>query len=214
MVFNKINEHLSEAIDVEDELGQDEDFNLIELMKIRGRNYIKENYNDIVPNDVQLMAVILHPKMKKSRRMNALERNDTYERIACFIREQQQNTTHQETIPSSNTLENSFDVFIDDDEEEDDVRSELNYPPELLRYLSDKVLENFDSINLREWWFKNRNRFPSLYKLFLKISCIPASSAPSERAFSTTGAIITDRRSSLLPKSVSEIMICRNLYRS
>ncbi|KYN09384.1 hypothetical protein ALC57_18489, partial [Trachymyrmex cornetzi] len=41
-----------------------------------------------------------------------------------------------------------------------------------------------------------------LSELCKKYLCIPASSTESERTFSTTGQIISDRRSRLKPKNV------------
>lgn len=35
--------------------------------------------------------------------------------------------------------------------------------------------------------------YPYLFKLFFKVSCVPATTASSERNFSTSGNIITDK---------------------
>ena len=45
----------------------------------------------------------------------------------------------------------------------------------------------------------NCNRFPKLARAAKRCLCIPATSMPSERIFSTAGYIVNKRRSSLLP---------------
>lgn len=211
-----MNDHLRAASDVEDEFEfeNDEDFQLIESMKNLGRKYIATNLTDIQPNEEQRIAVVLHPRMKRLRRMPEKERDDIYAVVDSLIykptKDAIQPTQTDNNNNKSHQSETSLDGFMDMEDEEDGAHS--NYSTELHQYLTEKLL-NEDDFNLREWWFNNRKRYPSLFKLFLRISCIPASRAPSERTFSTAGAIITDRRSSLLPKSVSDIMLCRNLYR-
>lgn len=202
--FVQITEHIAIAYDIEMEA--DEDFKLIEAIKCLGRQYIAKIHQDISPTDEQRIAVVLHPKMKRLRRMTNEDRVDAYGKVDRIIRSQ---TLEVSATSRSKTVcrPASLDDFIDSD---DDVETNSPYSQEFNRYLSQKVLEEVS--DLRAWWFENRKQFPHLFKLFLNISCIPASSAPAERTFSTAGAIITDRRSALLPKSVSNIMLVRNLY--
>ena len=47
------------------------------------------------------------------------------------------------------------------------------------------------------WWRQNNERYPSLAILAKKYLCIPATSVPSERVFSTAGDIVTAERSQL-----------------
>lgn len=201
--FVQITEHIAIAYDIEMEA--DEDFKLIEAIKCLGRQYIAKIHQDIYPTDEQRIAVVLHPKMKRLCRMTNEDREDAYGKVDRIIRSQ---TLEASATSRSKTVcrPASLDELIDSD---DDV--EINSPcsQEFNRYLSQKVQEVSD---LRAWWFENRKQFPHLFKLFLNISCIPASSAPAQRTFSTAGAIITDRRSALLLKSVSSIMLVRHLY--
>lgn len=211
-----MNDHLSVAIDIVDELENDDEFKLIEDMKNLGRKYIDLNTTDINPNDEQRMAVVLHPRMKGLRRVNVTEREQIYSVVDSFVKNKRppgEANEFQKTDNNGTNQENrtSLDGFMDIEDDEDGSQSP--YSTELHQYLSEKVM-NDGVLNLREWWFSNRRRYPSLFQLFLRLSCVPASSAPSERTFSTSGAIITDRRSSLLPKSVGDIMLCRNLYRN
>lgn len=205
------------SIDVEEELEGDIDFQLLEAMKAFGREYIRKNLSHFTPNDEQRMAVVLNPKMKQLRRMSPFDREHTYELIDCFVRTQNTGQTNTDTDTkgvNETSKRNDALVSLAGFEDIDEMKGDSIYSDEFAKYLIEKVQIMKSSLDLRCWWYENRDRFPSLFKLFMKISTIPASSAPSERTFSTAGQIITDRRSALLPNSVSNIMICRNIYRS
>lgn len=201
--FVKLNQHL--RMTISDEFEDDPDFQLIEEMKTIGRNYITRIINDITPRTEERMAMVLHPRMKRLQKMAPYERDQIYKKIDEIVND---GVSEAEPIKQTNEIATTFlDEFIDSDESMVDT----TYSNEFQKYLNHQVAaENFD---LRKWWFQNKSQYPNLFKMFLKLSCIPASSAPSERTFSTAGLIITDRRSQLLPKSVENLIICRNLYR-
>ena len=56
---------------------------------------------------------------------------------------------------------------------------------------------------------ENAERFPIIAKVAKRFLCIPATSVPAERVFSTTGLIINEKRSSLLPEN-SDMLIFLN----
>ena len=59
------------------------------------------------------------------------------------------------------------------------------------------------------WWKTNEERFPTVAKLARQFLCIPATSVPSERIFSTAGHVINCQRSSLTPEN-ADILIFLN----
>lgn len=204
-----MNDHLQISSEIEDEVENNQDFELIEAMKCLGRNYINKIKDDISPTFEQRVATVLNPRMKRLRRMNNSERDEIYEKIDTLIKnEVSAPTVTQSKLPQRNKKRTSLDDFMDSDDETTDSLFEIEFSKYLKYQVSD------DTTDLRKWWFNHRNVFPALFKIFMRISSIPASSSPSERTFSTTGAIITDRRSALLPKSVENIMLVRNLYRT
>lgn len=69
---------------------------------------------------------------------------------------------------------------------------------------------DLDTFNLMRWWFEHRNTFPHLFRMYLRNSSKTGTSAPSERAFSTTGRILDSRRTSLLPETINMLMLVRN----
>jgi len=83
---------------------------------------------------------------------------------------------------------------------------------ELLRYLREDPLPIQDTDdsgshqknhNPIVWWKENGGRFATLAKLARKYLCIPATSVPSERLFSTAGCVVTARRACLDPDNVN-----------
>lgn len=72
------------------------------------------------------------------------------------------------------------------------------------KYLDEEEI-GFDEDPL-EWWKNNESRFPKIAVLARRYLSIPASSAPSERVFSTAGHIVNVKRTSLLPENVDMLV--------
>lgn len=75
---------------------------------------------------------------------------------------------------------------------------------EVEAYLHEKVCAR--KTNVLEWWKLNEARFPNIAKLAKAVICIPATSTPSERLFSTAGHIVSKRRTCLNPENVDVIL--------
>lgn len=81
---------------------------------------------------------------------------------------------------------------------------------EFLLYLKDANQVAVEC-NPLEWWRANANRYPILAELARKWLCCVATSVPSERAFSTSGLVVTAKRCSLAPSSVrNNVFIAEN----
>ncbi len=59
------------------------------------------------------------------------------------------------------------------------------------------------------WWKNKCNMFPLLSRMAKAHLCIPATSVPSERVFSTAGDIITQSRACLKPKHVDMLLFLK-----
>lgn len=214
-VYRKMMDYL--RVSTDDDVWSDTNSKMIEDMKSRGRDYIRQRRDDFEPTLEQKMAVALHPKFKKLSKVDDSSRKSTLNLINTLI-------AQGEPLPPSAQKEkrksqNLFDDFVDSDDDEPAELQQSQYCKELNDYLrmsssGDEFYNEDDTVALSKWWFKCQSIFPNMFKLFVKYSMIPASSAPSERCFSVTGQIISSRRSCLLPKNVSNIMACRNLYRN
>ena len=63
-----------------------------------------------------------------------------------------------------------------------------------------------DFNNPLDWWRLHQHRFDLLALLARRILCIPATSAPSERVFSTAGHTITKLRASLSSSNAAALI--------
>ncbi|RPA71920.1 HAT dimerization, partial [Ascobolus immersus RN42] len=83
---------------------------------------------------------------------------------------------------------------------------------ELTRYLSAPRLKG--NVNSLDWWFNNRLKYPSLYKMALDAHAIPPMSAVIERVFSSAGCTVTNRRNRLQPNVIEAIECLKDWSRS
>jgi hypothetical protein len=56
------------------------------------------------------------------------------------------------------------------------------------------------------WWNVHRNRFKLISEVAIRMLCIPATSAPSERVFSVAGLTIAKERARLAPHTANELI--------
>lgn len=59
------------------------------------------------------------------------------------------------------------------------------------------------------WWKNNEWQFPLVSSLARQRLCIPATSVPSERVFSTAGDIVTAQRAALSPEAVDMLIFLK-----
>jgi hypothetical protein len=57
-----------------------------------------------------------------------------------------------------------------------------------------------------EWWKTRATKYPATGELAKKYLAIPATSASSQRCFSTAGNIVTSKRNCLLPEHVNTLV--------
>lgn len=94
----------------------------------------------------------------------------------------------------------ALDILFPDNE--NGGRSQQN---ELDRYLKENTI-NKNACPLA-WWMENSLRYPKISKLSKKYLCIPFTSTPSERAFSTAGNIITTAKRNCLSGETAKWLI-------
>jgi len=74
---------------------------------------------------------------------------------------------------------------------------------ELSDYVNLKVSKDTD---MMQFWSDNKSLFPKLFSVVRRVLCIPASSAASERVFSTAGRLLDKRRSTLSSNNVNDLL--------
>lgn len=88
-----------------------------------------------------------------------------------------------------------------EDEVEEDDKDEVQ------RYINSQFnFTTWDEDNLLSFWELHKSSFPLLAKVARMILCIPASSAASERVFSSAGRVLEARRNRLNPGTVDAIL--------
>ena len=79
---------------------------------------------------------------------------------------------------------------------------------ELTRYQEEAPIPETE--NPLMWWKLNKHRFPVLSSFAQTILCVPATSVPCERLFSSSGYIVNKMRSCLLPENVNALVCLRD----
>ena len=107
-----------------------------------------------------------------------------------------------------NLMELLEDVVNPTRQDEDTTSFGEKAKSELARYIGEPVTDK----NPLLWWKENTSRYPALIHLVRKYLCIPATSVPSERAFSIAGHIVNEKRACLLPETVNMmVFLAENL---
>ena len=113
-----------------------------------------------------------------------------------------------EDVPTLNlpTLDSLWDEF---DTEVTEVRKQQSQPvvqqnAELSVYKKELVIKR-DQDPLA-WWTAHGLAMPELKRLAQRYLCVPATSTPSERCFSTAGELVSQRRSNLSDQNIKMIL--------
>lgn len=173
---------------------KDDDEHLITLMKVKALCYIEKRF---VLHKLHRISTFLNPNFKclrfASSSMYEKTLADTREMLANIPDAPVTEANRRESLSSASTIESEISSYCNNPTEEDEIDSYIR-------------LNHFTNLSLDPgvWWHDHRADFPKLSKLAIAIHAIPSSSTPSERAFSTSGAIITDRRVNLDPNSLED----------
>ena len=121
-------------------------------------------------------------------------------------------------IPSKNGQSIENDIYMDSDSDSEDEH--------LLITLHQKIVSEVTIYDVQpaipkdqqkfydplKWWKHHESMFPLLTKTFKILFCIPATSVPSERAFSMANNIVTQKITRLTPTNVEIIGFLKHNY--
>lgn len=120
-----------------------------------------------------------------------------------------------ETSRSMNTVMDTRKALLAEFAEPSEERQNLQQ----VRTLREEVNDYMDAaksctwnIEVLKWWGVNEGKFPILSKLARLVLAIPATSAVSESSFSTSGCVITPRRSKISPFNASQILFVHDNF--
>ncbi|XP_061608235.1 E3 SUMO-protein ligase ZBED1-like [Phyllopteryx taeniolatus] len=178
-----------------------------------------EHYSDPVTRDLLEIASLLDPRFRnkyidEEKVDRVLSR--AVEEIVSLIK------TQQDTLPGAagakaeaepdsppkakrkKTLASFFKSQSGTMSEEESIRKELTV------YLQTTEVDS--DVDPLDWWRCHQTNFPRIAKLARQYLCIAATSAPSERAFSTDDNILPCHRTALKPDAVDRLVfLAQNL---
>jgi len=174
-----------------------ENSNEEDCMGIFKSKFKEELKNKLHISSFHYIATFLHPMFKH---LNFLPKADKKATIAdvrkVLVTLGFKNDEDIECeAPAHKVRRNSILQMFSESKEQDEVQQYM-----------DKPVRNCSTEGLLEWWKKEEEDFPSLFKLSNFILCIPASEATSERVFSETGRTLANRRQNLDPNSLENLV--------
>lgn len=182
---------------------QDDDTQLTKDIKVRILDYLNEKYADQSTQELLDMASLLDPRFKTTyieAEMESLaaEQGKSAEGVPPVeAAEEIPAKKKKKSLGSFFKIKSRTCQAVPQSARES-IEMELN------SYL--QTVEVDGETNPLEWWRQHEANFPRVASLAKKYLCIPATSSPSERAFSTSGNIITCRRSALKPETVDQLV--------
>uniref|UniRef100_A0A9J7X243 HAT C-terminal dimerisation domain-containing protein n=1 Tax=Cyprinus carpio carpio TaxID=630221 RepID=A0A9J7X243_CYPCA len=197
---------------------QEDDAEFTKSIKSNILKYLQEKYSDPQTQDLLDMATTLDPRFKMnyiSEEKKATVKARLTDEMTGITLAMVRSFPHFNTIPNASpappmkkgrkTLGSFFKAAQGNDDKSSSLEQAVS--TELEAYLLTCNIDSEDDPLI--WWRQNSNVYPRLSVLVKKYLCIPATSSPSERLFSTGGNIVTCHRASLKPEHVDRLVFLR-----
>ena len=164
-----------------------------------------------------MVASVLDPRFKHLKFIEADERAQVYDEVKRKVEALQVaevEADDQEDKPAapdpSKKAKQGLDFLLDSlDQSTDDEGGEDQF--EEYRASKCKISNKTNPV---KWWLGNGSNFPSVARLAGRYLCIPATSVPSERVFSSAGNIVNSKRSSLKPENVNMLVFLAKITKN
>ncbi|XP_066533969.1 E3 SUMO-protein ligase ZBED1 [Hoplias malabaricus] len=196
-----------------------EDTDLTKSVKSRIIGYLQEKYNDPATQELLDVASFLDPRFKTSYisqenipAIKARMKTEMEEEARKVDRWRRDRVTEpQSSVASSEKPKRSLGSYFKGTATSPDLSVQLDaMETEMNSYLMTPTIDGEE--DPLAWWKLNQVNFPRLSRLVRKYLCVPATSSPSERLFSTGGNIVNCQRSCLKPHKVDMLVfLARNL---
>lgn len=203
----------------------EDDTELTKAIKTTITTYLNEKYDDAATDDLLNMASLVDPRFK-TRYIQDDKVEAVKSRAVAQILGDCQSTPQSTLTPRlgggeadatasappakmqrktlGSFFKKSYSVSTSSLTDEQDVEAELN------SYLL--APEADSETNTLAWWKTHFTSYPRVNFLAKRYLCIPATSSPSERAFSTSGNIVSCHRAALKPDVVDRLVfLAKNL---
>lgn len=196
---------------------REEDTDLTKNIKKKMQDYLNEKYEDDDTQKLLDISSFLDPQFKMDF-ISADKKTQVKARVASQMMECQEKSSCSTDVepnvtsaPQAKKAKKSLGSFFKQRETgdssltlKDALEAELN-----TYLLTPPIDKEEDPL---AWWKVHKLSFPRLARLARKYLCIPATSSPSERLFSTSGNIVTCQRTCLKPAKVDRLVfLAKNL---
>lgn len=200
----------------------DDETQLTKDLKMTVMSYLDEKYADPITEELLDVATLLDPRFKthyiKPENIDDIKMRAVSEMLedpATSVRTEEAEPEQPEAgdgaVPTPlKKQKKSLGSFFKKSTPGTGLNDRERVERELENYL---MAADADSeMDPLQWWKINETNFPRLGGLAKRYLCIPATSTPSERVFSTGGNIVTCHRAALKPETVDRLVfLARNL---
>jgi hypothetical protein len=170
---------------------------------------------DCDENSLRLLCSLLDPRYKRlkyteSETIRNKVKQVLVEKVQLFVNKRKA-TESEGTEPISKKQRVTARQLLLDSESSDDDETPLasasialNAHHEVDQYLREpKCSKGSDPL---QWWKEKEFKFPNVAQVARQVHCVPATSTPSERVFSSAGNIATVKRSMLKPENLDSLI--------
>lgn len=200
---------------------QEDDTALTQSIKVSILDYLREKFDDPATNDLLDMAGLVDPRFK-----TRYVAEDKVEEIKCraisemeaMLSESDQvsaSQPHQAPTVSEPAAEPPKKKTLGSFFKRATTSSATSSQRERIETELSAYLQSVDADSESDplqWWKTHEEMFPNLKNVAKKYLCVPATSSPSERLFSTSGNIVTCHRAALKPDAVDRLVfLAQNL---
>ena len=133
--------------------------------------------------------------------------DDTYHDLFDALENAGVAEAHEEQLPGAEGAEQEHNAFLYDVEREMQEYAAAPKIPRATQVNGKHVLNN-----PLEWWKVRCHKLPILSLLARRSLCVPATSAPSERLFSTAGLTVANARAGLLPDNAADLIFLHEAW--
>ncbi|XP_060774548.1 E3 SUMO-protein ligase ZBED1-like [Neoarius graeffei] len=200
----------------------DDETQLTKELKMTVMSYLDEKYTDPITEELLDIATLVDPRFKvqyiNPENIDAIKMravSEMLEDLSTSVRTEEAAPEQAEAgeaavPPPLKKQKKSLGSFFKKSHSSPGLNDRELVERELENYL---MAADADSeTDPLQWWKINERNFPRLSCLAKRYLCIPATSTPSERVFSTGGNIVTCHRAALKPETVDRLVfLARNL---
>ncbi|KAL4152821.1 hypothetical protein QTP88_000654 [Uroleucon formosanum] len=169
-------------------------------------NELSERFGFGIHNDniligkpkVSVFACLLDPRHKNLNHETSENVKEHIRHTVKSLIQSYEETSYENDHGQINKNTTAMDILLGE--------ADISYN-EFEQYISEiQINHNLDPCM---WWKEHETIYPTIAKVAKNILCIPASSASSERVFSTAGNIVTSKRNRLNAKNVSTLVFLK-----